>query len=323
MLGQGFQRVRWLRAADLPPGARAHPSLAALGDGLYLLAALSCHRDEADDLSSPADPHALVAPFARRNYYREAVVRLKRALAAAGEPRLPRHAGLRLFSNSRLPEKPLAAACGLGFLGSHSLVIAPALGSAFLIAGAFIPAALAPESALRQGSDPPLPRGLAAGGACGDCRACMEACPVRAITAPGVVDPELCLPSLATRLAPWPPRVRAAWGCRLYGCQSCQDACPHNRSLRLQTPTRRGEVGPSVPLRRLLACDEEGVREMFRGTALARSWIPPAALLRNGLLAAGPRGDPAVLEMVRAREQDPVRAVREAAARAREALGRG
>jgi epoxyqueuosine reductase QueG len=62
---------------------------------------------------------------------------------------------------------------------------------------------------------------------------------------------------------------------------------------------------------------------MFRGTALGRGWIPPAALLRNGLLAAGRRGDPAVLEMVRARRQDPVRAVREAAAWAEEPLGRG
>jgi epoxyqueuosine reductase QueG len=78
-----------------------------------------------------------------------------------------------------------------------------------------------------------------------------------------------------------------------------------------------------VPLRRLLACDEEGVREMFRGTALARGWIPPAALLRNGLLAAGRRGDRAVLELVRARRQDPVRAVRQAASWAEESLARG
>jgi epoxyqueuosine reductase len=313
---QGFQRVRWLRAADLPPSVREHPALAALGDGLYLLAALSCHREESDDLSAPGDPHALVAPFARRNYYREAVVRLKRVFAGLGlQPRL--------FSNSRLPEKPLAAACGLGFIGSHSLVIAPDLGSAFLIAGAFLPASRVPASALEQASDPPLPGGLEAGAGCGQCRACIQACPVGAITAPGVVDPERCLPSLSTRLAPWPTEAREAWGFRLYGCQSCQDACPHNRSLRRQTPTTRGEIGPSVPLRRLLFGGEEGVREMFRGTALGMAWIRPAALLRNGLLAAGRRGDRDVLEAVRARRQDPVGAVRQAAAWAEERLGRG
>jgi epoxyqueuosine reductase len=316
--GRGFQRVRWLRSTDLPSAIRGHPALAALGEGLYLLAALSCHRREPDDLSSAGDPHALVAPFARRNYYREAVVRLKSVVSALGAGASPR-----LFSNSRLPEKPLAAACGLGFLGSHSLVIAPGLGSAFLIAGAFLPASRVPEEALRQPSDPPLPGGLRAGCACGDCRACVQACPVGAITAPGVVDPQRCLPSLSTRLAPWPLEARAAWGFRLYGCQSCQDACPHNRALRSETMTRRGEIGPSVPLARLLACDEEGVRGMFRGTALARTWIPPAALLRNGLLAAEARGDPAVLGMVRSLRQHAVRAVRQAASRAEEALAGG
>jgi len=318
--GQGFQRLRWLRAADLPPAVRGHPAIAALGDGLYLLAALSCHRHEPDDLSTPGDPHALVAPFARRNYYREAVIRLKQVIAGleANSAAVPR-----LFSNSRLPEKPLAAACGLGFLGSHSLIISPALGSAFLIAGAFLPAPLVPEAALRQPSDPPLPEGSRAGGRCGDCRACLQACPTGAITAPGVVDRERCLPALSTRLAPWPPEARAAWGFRLYGCQNCQDACPHNRLLQLETPTQRGEIGPSVPLRRLLACDEQGVREMFRGTALGRRWIPPAALQRNGLLAAGARGDSAVLGMVRSRLQDPVRAVRQAASWAEGALTRG
>jgi epoxyqueuosine reductase QueG len=329
-MDQGFQRVRWLRAADLPPSVREHPGLAALGDGLYLLAALSCHREEPDDLSAPGDPHALVAPFARRNYYREAVARLKRVTAAAGVNPAPdggRPAGSsepaapRLFANSRLPEKPLAAACGLGFLGSHSLVIAPELGSAFLIAGAFLPASRVPAPALEQASDPPLPGGLEAGGACGQCRACIPACPVGAITAPGVVDPERCLPSLSTRLAAWPPEAREAWGFRLYGCQSCQDACPHNRGLRLRTATERGEIGPSVPLGRLLSGGEEGVREMFRGTALGLAWIRPAALLRNGLLAAGRRGD--VLEAVRARRQDPVGAVRQAAAWAERRLDRG
>ncbi len=322
-VGQGFQRVRWLREADLPQALRRQPQVAALGEGLYLLAALSCHRHEPDDLSAPGEPHARVAPFARRNYYREAVVRLKRVTAGLGAGVEGGRSGQRLFSNSRLPEKALAAACGLGFLGSHSLVIAPELGSAFLIAGAFLPAALVPAAALRQASDPPLERGLEAGGRCGDCRACIQACPVGAITAPGVVDLERCLPSLSTRLAPWPPEARAAWGFRLYGCQDCQDACPHNRGLRRQTPTARGEIGPSVPLRRLLAGGEEGVREMFRGTALGMAWIRPAALLRNGLLAAGRRGDKAVLDLVRAFGQNPVRAVRQAAGWAEESLARG
>ena len=78
-----------------------------------------------------------------------------------------------------------------------------------------------------------------------------------------------------------------------------------------------------MPLSRLLGRDRAGVREMFRDTALGMSWIPAAALLRNGLLAAGHRGDRAVLDLARAHLRHPVRAVRDAARWAEEALGRG
>jgi epoxyqueuosine reductase len=319
---EGFQRVRRLRTEDLPERLRRHPRVAALGEGLFLLAALSCHREEPDDPSAPGEPCALVAPFARRHYYRDAVVRLKRALAflapdLRGRPGPPP----RLFSNSRLPEKPLAAACGLGSLGFNSLVIAPGLGSAFVIAGVFLPAGLACSGA--EGSDRPLERGQEAAGVCGSCRACLEACPVGAITAPGEVDRSRCLQALATRLEPWPPEAREAWGFRLYGCQACQDACPYNRNLRLQTQMERGAVGAGVRLSRLLGLDEEGIRALFRGTALGMSWIPPAALLRNALVAAAHRGDRAVLGLVKRHLGHPLAAVGEAARWAEERLDRG
>src|SRR5271157_3397265 len=38
-----------------------------------LVCCLSCARPEPDDLSTPGDPHALIAPFARANYYRMAM----------------------------------------------------------------------------------------------------------------------------------------------------------------------------------------------------------------------------------------------------------
>jgi len=315
-LAAAFPRVRRVRSGDLPEPVRRHPEVAALGAGTFLLAALSCQRREPDDLSAPGDPHALVAPFARRNYYREAVHRLKQAslrLGASG-PALPR-ARLRIFSNSPLPEKSLAAAAGLGFIGANGLVIAPGLGSAFIIAGLFVPADL--------GSDEPLDGGLEAGAGCGSCRACRDACPVGAIPAPGFLDASRCLQALATALDPWPAGTREAWGFRLYGCQACQDACPFNCNLTAETLTERGALGPSVPLARLLACDAAGVKGLVRDSALDMGWIPGEALLRNALVAAGHRADPVVLPPVRRHLEAPHAAVRVAAGWAEEALRRG
>jgi epoxyqueuosine reductase len=315
---QGFQRTRWVSASSLPEPLRRHPQIAALGRGSYLLAALSCFRREPDDRSSPGDPHALVAPFARRNYYREAVHRLKQVVArAATGPRAGALARsrLRIFANSRFPEKALGAAAGLGFLGANSLLIAPELGSLFVIAGLFVPEDL--------GSDPPLEGGQAPGGRCGSCRACREACSVGALPGPGRLDSSRCLQALATIVSTWPAGAQEAWSLRLYGCQVCQEVCPFNRDLSLETVTERGALGPSVPLARLLACDAAAFKEQIRGTVLDMPWIPGEALLRNSLLAAGHRRDPTLLEPVRAHRLDASLVVREAAAWAQEAILRG
>lgn len=315
---QGFQRAACVRSRDLPETLLRHPAVEALGEGSYLLAAFSCHRREADDLSTPGDPHARIAPFARRNYYREAAHRLKQVLArwtsGPGEGR-PSKARVRIFCNSRLPERALAAAAGLGFRGRNSLLIAPRLGSAFLIAGLFLPVDLGPSGVLD--GDPVLGEG------CGSCQACRQACPVGAIPEPGRVDPARCLSALSVSLGDWPEGAREAWGARLYGCQSCQEVCPYNRGLTLETATGRGELGPSLSLRRLLACDPEGLEGLFRGTALDMSWIPEDSLRRNALLAAGHRADAALLPLVEPHRFGPHPAVREAALWAGEVLRRG
>ena len=72
---EGFQRIRLVGSSRLPARLRRHPEIATLGAGTFLLAVLSCHRVEAEDLSAPGDPHGLLAPFARANYYREALRR--------------------------------------------------------------------------------------------------------------------------------------------------------------------------------------------------------------------------------------------------------
>jgi epoxyqueuosine reductase len=272
-LGLGFQRAG---IAAAPGGA----------GGAFLVTALSCHRAEPDDLSIPGEPHGLIAPFARRHFYREAVLRLQRLAARIREQTGAGKAGLRIHCNSSLPEKPLAAAAGLGFYGKHSLVIAPGLGSQFIIAALALPFPLGP--------DRPPPEWGERGRMCGACQACRQACPVGAIVEPGVVDPARCLQGLAGRALDLAEPVRRAWGTRLYGCQDCQDACPFNRNLVLESPTALGELGPSLPLRRVLAAAPGELRRLFRGTAMGLSWIEPAALLRNALLAAGNRGDPAI-----------------------------
>jgi epoxyqueuosine reductase len=277
---------------------RSHPELLALGEGCYLMTALSCHRREPADLSAPGDPHSLIAPFARRDYYREAVGRLKVVVRTVSERAGIDRRRARIFCNSRLPEKPLAAASGLGFMGKNCLMIVPGLGSLFVIAGVFL--SLQAEGA--DGADPspravPPPVGAHPdiGAGCGACRACQDACPVGALARAGRLDEDRCLQGLAATPAAFPDQIREAWGTRLYGCQSCQEVCPYNRGLREESETALGELGPSLSIRRLLRLGDSGLKGLLHGTSMGMSWIQARALLRNALVAAGNSADAAIL----------------------------
>ena len=273
------------------------------GGQSILVCCLSCHRPEPDDLSTPTDPHGLIAPFARRNYYKTAV-RMMRRVAARLEEELgiPR-TSVRIFCNSRMPEKALCVAAGLAWLATNGLCIAPGLGSLFVIAGAVIPAALP------GASTPATPLS----NRCGSCRRCIDACPTGAIVGPGNVDRELCLQAFAGRDQALPRDVMEKWGTRLYGCQSCQSVCPHNRGPLEEGPPALGEIGPSVSLRWFLSLEGQRVRELFQGTAMGMSWISKGALVRNGLLAAGSSRNSGLRTCATPFLDSPSRALREAA----------
>jgi len=324
---QGFSRLAFLPSAEVPQSLSGHPQIAALGEGTYLLTALSCYREEADDLSEPGDPHALIAPFARRNYYGEAVSRMKRVVRALCENHGFSKQELRIFSNSPLPEKALAVLSGLGCYGKNTLILIPGMGSLFVIAGLFVPTAVVGSPKHRKrpaGGYPAADREAAAAAApfrlCGSCRACQDACPVDALEEAGRLDDSRCLQALCTEPRPFSESSRRAWAFRFYGCQSCQDVCPHNRGLEVQTDTRRGELGPSLSLRHLLSLWPDRLGEFLRASALERSWIPPRTLLRNALLAAGNRRDPTLLHAVTLRCSDPDPLVAQAAEWARTQL---
>ncbi len=274
-----------------------------------LVCCLSCLRREPDDLGLPGDPHARVAPFARAHYYREAVRMLNGVTCRLEQEAAIPHASVRLFSNSRIPEKPLLVAAGLAAYGRNGCAIVPGLGSMFVIAGAVLPVPTRREPTVEPLPDP-----------CGPCRACQAACPAHAIDQPYIVRRDLCLQALASSAGPLEPRTMALWGARLYGCQECQAACPHNRGLDSIARPATGEIGPSVALRDFLSESDAQRRSRLRGTALGMSWLPQA-LLRNALIAAGSRGDPAVrAEVERFTGPQTAEPVRTAARWARERL---
>ncbi len=259
----------------------------AEGNGSFLISALSCYRDEPADLSKQDNPHGLIAPFARRNYYGEAVGRMKEVFRRIMEKTGLRKRDGRIFCNSRLPEKPLALLSGLGFYGKNSLIVSPGLGSLFVIAGLYIPVKLEPDLIPPEWKEP--------GSICGNCTACMDACPVGAIVRPGILEESKCLQYKASRYMSFSDDEKTAWGSKLYGCQVCQDVCPHNENLKYDTKTSMGDIGPSISLKKILSINLKEIKKMFKDTQMGLSWVSARAIVRNAVIASGNRKEPAML----------------------------
>lgn len=285
-LNTGFVRARILGAREFPASfSSANISANYRPDSPSLLVtALPYGQDEAPPCRAP---ELSIAPFARRNYYREAVKRLQK-LARDFRERygrenpeyvLKRH--YRVFCNSPVPEKPLAVACGLGVMGRNGLIITPEAGSLVIIAALTLPFPLE--------GDGPL-TGEEAGHCekCGIPSPCMAACPTGAVRGNGVISPEKCVQWYASGNGEKiPPEVAANWGNRLYGCTACQDACVRNRRSVPAAACREGPLPPFLNGEELLELSDEELKARFRGSAMGLSWLSPGVIRRNIRTALG------------------------------------
>ena len=113
-------------------------------------------------------------------------------------------------------EKAIAAKAGLGWQGKHSNILSRDSGSWFFLGEIY--------------TDLPLQTSSPVDEHCGECTACIDICPTKAIVAPYKVDARRCISYLTIESkAPIPEEYRPLIGNRIYGCDDCQLICPWNR----------------------------------------------------------------------------------------------
>ncbi|MFP5393451.1 MAG: tRNA epoxyqueuosine(34) reductase QueG [Gammaproteobacteria bacterium] len=296
MATHGMKRAR---PAELVPGTLR--VISARMDYLPVATRPGWRERERARLSEPGA--AVVSMYARgRDYHKVLRNRLQqlaeRIRARTGE------LGFRVFTDSApVMELPLAEKAGLGWRGKHTLLLNREAGSMYFIGEILV--------------DVPLPVDPPTGAHCGQCRACIDACPTGAIIGPGRLDARLCISYLTIELkGSIPVELRGKIGNRVYGCDDCQTVCPWNKFAQRAAVAdfdERNDLGSSTMLA-LFAWDEEAFNRRMEGSPIRRigheRWLRNLAVGLGNAADAMP-GDAAIVAALQARADHPSALVRE------------
>ena len=210
----------------------------------------------------------------------------------------------RAFADSApVMEVALARQAALGWRGKHTLLLERS-GSWFFLGELFV--------------NLPFSADGSTSAHCGQCQACLEICPTRAIVAPYRLDARRCISYLTIEHAgPIPTELRPLLGNRIYGCDDCQLVCPWNRFAQISElpdfqPRHRLD---SATLQELFAWSEAEFLHRLQGSPIRR--IGHERWLRNIAVALGnalthPNADTlAITAALRARADHPSALLRE------------
>jgi epoxyqueuosine reductase len=172
-----------------------------------------------------------------------------------------------------LAERAFAERAGLGWIGKHTNLIVPELGS-FVFLGEIVTTLELPETA-------PLKK------TCGSCSRCVTVCPTGALRGDYTIDAARCISDLTQRTDAIPRALRPLVGDWVWGCDLCQLACPPTQRARPSAAAafapRRASASPS--LLDLLRVRGGEFKRRYRRTALG--WRGAFVLRRNAAVALG------------------------------------
>lgn len=229
----------------------------------------------------PPDPGGLtgrVACYAWGRDYHNLVGKRLKKLRAALEAAHPGLATRGSVDAGPVWERGWAEAAGMGFTGKNGMVVVPGEGSGFFLATLILSEPLPP--------DPPI------ADHCGRCRRCIDACPTAAILEGGGVDARRCISYLTIEhRAEIPEDLRPKLGRWVFGCDDCQDVCPH---VHLGKRPLEADFAPRhawIDLPGVLAATDAQLLARFEGSPVRRAC--PEKLRRNVCVVLGNLGDPA------------------------------
>ena len=221
-----------------------------------------------------ADPsRAHIARYAWGDDYHDVIGARLDALLAWMREASPEPFDARAYVDTGpVQERVYAQYAGVGWIGKNTCVINPALGSFIFLSEIICSLPL-------QIDDPSFDQ-------CGSCTLCIEACPTRAIVAPGVLDSTRCISYLTIELkGDIPAALAPGIGGHIYGCDICQEVCPWNAvpPVSADAAWQPRPTWDAASVEALAGRTDEELRSAMRGSAIRRTKV---AGLRRNLAAA-------------------------------------
>lgn len=168
--------------------------------------------------SEPGVP--VISRYAYGTNYQDVIIGRLRKLLIFIKSKVPEAEGRSYSDTAPLLEKAWAGEAGLGWQGKHSIVINKEIGSFFFIGTLIIN--------IELDYDKPVKNEY-----CGECRLCIDLCPTGAINDNRTIDARKCIANLTIEnRGPVSEDIVPKLGCRVYGCDRCQEVCPWNNNAK-------------------------------------------------------------------------------------------
>jgi len=277
------------------PARRTDPGIVLPGCRSVVIVALDYNIQEPPETTDRAV--GKVSRYARgRDYHRVLEKKLRKLARFIDSISSPERPSRPFCDHGPVMERQWAERAGIGFRGKNTLLIRPDAGSWFFLGGILTQAELreaAPPDPIREG--------------CGNCRACIDACPTGALDGEWRIDARRCISYLTIEHdgpideSLWPKME--GW---VFGCDICQDVCPYNRKRASpveEDPLAPRETPGEWSLVEMLRLKQEDLDGREGSTPLKRAGRD--RLVRNAAIASLKRGGEEEREQLRRIAQDP------------------
>jgi epoxyqueuosine reductase len=187
-----------------------------------------------------------------------------------------------MVDTGELADRAVAQRAGIGWSGKNCSIITPEFGSYVYLGEMITNIPFEPDTPMED--------------QCGDCNLCIDACPTGALVQGGQLNAHRCVAFLTQTKDFLPDEFRDKIGNRIYGCDSCQTACPKNKGMNFHFHEEM-KAEPEIVkplLNPILHISNRDFKEKFG--PLSGSWRGKKPIQRNAIIALAHFKDESAVE---------------------------